>query len=145
MTSPDIVQHHPSPARPASATPVADYLNHQRRPGTSPDAGYVVLPRGVLERLPLPLQQRVAQVLAEVHQAMPPTWTPAYRVTPSRWAKVGDLEEHELTEIGVSSELSSDGDLVYRAPDGSVLAAEDLEKFVLVSAADPLQRGVSFR
>lgn len=130
------------PARttpPRSTTPVADYLDTATRPGVSVDGRYVVLPRVVLEQLPLPLQQKVTQLLAEVHHVLARVpWPQGYRVGALQWRPVEEMVESELRELGVVAELNTDGDLVHRDENGRRLTASDLEKPSPVSCPDPL-------
>lgn len=124
--------------QPASTAPVADYLA-QRRPGVSVDGRYVVLPRSVLDHLPLPLQHQLAGVLSAVHQltAHAP-WPQAYRVNAIGWRPVETMVEHELREIGHVAELDSDGELVHRDRTGQRLTSDQLARPMPVSIPDPL-------
>jgi hypothetical protein len=128
----------PYPVRPSSTRPVADCLAAQRR-GISPDGRYVVLPRVVLEQLPLPLQNRLAAVLAEVHQHLPEQ-TPIYRVYPAVWKQISSLAPEELREAGLEAELGADGEVVYRsATTGQPLTEQDIQQHVMTTVHDPLQ------
>ena len=64
MYTPEPIQPHLRP--PASSTPLHDYLNIPH-PGVP--EGYVVMPRSLVEAMPLPWQQAMVQILAEFHQA----------------------------------------------------------------------------
>jgi len=69
---------------------VRDYLATPR-PGA--DVGYVVVPRSLAEAMPLPWQQHMAYLLSEFHQAFSHITWPTYRVVPSRYEKLVDLED----------------------------------------------------
>jgi hypothetical protein len=83
------------------------------------DGRYVVLPRVVLEHLPLALQQQIVAALAEVHRGTARyPWPPAYRVAAVRWQPVGELVEGELREIGVEASLDTDAQPCVSAASG---------------------------
>jgi hypothetical protein len=126
------------PAGPVTAEPVRDYLN-STRPGLTVDQQYLVLPRAVIERLPIPVQQQLVHALAQVHQiAVNAPW-PVYRVGAGRWAKLADLDEGGLAEVGVIAELDLEGHLVHRSMrTGQPLSEQDLQQYVVVSAPDQL-------
>jgi hypothetical protein len=120
--------------RPASSTPVRDYLSSPH-PGT-PD-NYVVMPKSLVEAMPLPWQQAMVQILAEFHQAYGHLDWPEYRVVPSRREKLVNLDEEQLAEVGCLVEIDVDGELVYRERTGRRIDnPEDTE--VLVSVLDPI-------
>ncbi|WP_285647071.1 hypothetical protein [Lentzea sp. NBRC 102530] len=122
-----------------SARPVHDYLTSARRPGVSADGGYVVLPRAVIEQMPLPVQQQLAHVLHQVHQIAASAPWPIYRVQSCRWARLNELDEAGLQEAGIIAELDLDGVLVHRnLNSGVTLSDSDLEQQVLVTQDDPL-------
>ncbi|GGM64512.1 hypothetical protein GCM10012275_38890 [Longimycelium tulufanense] len=121
---------------PASSTPLRDYLGGARH---GVDPGYVVLPRSLAESMPLPWQQQMAHLLAEFHQAYGHLPWPVYRVVPSRYERLVDLDEEQLAEVGCLVEIDSGGDLVYRDRSGQRI--DDPEsKQVLVSCLDPIPR-----
>src|ERR1700748_848009 len=93
--TPDPIPRPPGP--PAPSAPLHDYFA-QRRPGA--DANYVVLPRSLVEAMPLPWQQHMTYLLSEVHQAFSHVTWPVYRVQPSRREQLTDLDEDQLAEVG---------------------------------------------
>ena len=104
-----------SAARPASSTPLADYL----APGwPGVDENYVVLPRSLAEGMSLPWQQQMSAMLAQFHQAHGNLSWPVYRVVPSRYENLVDLDEEQLAEAGYLVEIDADGDMVYRERSG---------------------------
>lgn len=125
----------PRPAGPpASSTPLRDYFVTPR-PGV--DHGYVVLPRSLMESMPLPWQQHMTYLLAEFHQAYGHLSWPVYRVVPSRYERLVDLDEDQLAEVGAMVEIDAAGELVYRERNGRVI--ENAEQHtVLVSCLDPI-------
>lgn len=129
--------HDPIPrpsGPPASSTPVRDYMA-AGAPGVSPD--YVVVPRALAEAMPLPWQQHFTHLLAEFHRTYGHLKWPIYRVVPSRYEKLTDLDEDQLAEVGAIMEIDSDGSLVYRDRSGRKIEnAED--RTVLVSCLDPI-------
>lgn len=122
---------------PPAVTPAASYRS-TACPGLSVDGRYVVLPRVVLEHLPLPVQQQIITALAEVHRGTARyPWPPAYRVTAAQWRPIRELLEGELREIGVDASLDTDGDLVHRDSTGRRLTGVDLATQVPVPCPDP--------
>jgi hypothetical protein len=120
---------------PASSTPLADQLGHG---GPGVTEGYVVLPRGLAEQMPLPWQRQAASVIAQfqhTHRSLP--W-PAYRVLPSREERLVDLDEEQLAEAGYVVEMDVNGELVYRERNGRKVADPE-QKRVLVTCLDPVQ------
>jgi hypothetical protein len=103
------------------------------------DDNYVVLPRSLVESMPLPWQQQLAHLLSELHGAYGHLPWPIYRVVPSRTERLIDLDEQQLAEVGCLAEIDSDGDLVYRGPDGRRITDPE-EHHVLVSCLDPIPR-----
>lgn len=121
---------------PASSTPLADYLA-RGWPGV--DDGYVVLPRSLAESMSLPWQQQLVNLLAQFHEAHRGLSWPVYRVVPSRYEKLTDLDEEQLAEAGYLVEIDSDGEMVYRERSGRKV--EDPQNTsVLVSCLDPIPR-----
>lgn len=118
--------------RPAS--PLHEYLRVPH-PGTS--ANYVVLPKSLVEAMPLPWQNAVAQILQEFHQAFAHLDWPEYRVVPSRKEKLVNLDEEQLAEVGYLVEIDVDGELVYRERSGRRIDNPE-ETEVLVSVMDPI-------
>lgn len=119
---------------PASSTPLADYLVHGW-PGV--DAGYVVLPRSLAESMSLPWQQQFVHLLAQFHETHGRLQWPVYRVVPSRYERLVDLDEEQLAEAGYLVEIDVGGEMVYRERSGRKV--EDPENTtVLVSCLDPI-------
>lgn len=120
---------------PASSTPLADQLS---RGGPGVTDGYVVLPRGLAEQMPLPWQQQAAGVLAQFHHTHRGLSWPQYRVLPSREERLVDLDEEQLAEAGYVAELDVNGELVYRERNGRKVADPEQHR-VLVTCLDPVQ------
>lgn len=120
---------------PASSTPLADQL---ARGGPGVTEGYVVLPRGLAEQMPLPWQQQAASVLAQFHHTHRGLAWPRYRVLPSREEKLVDLDEEQLAEAGYVVELDVNGELVYRERSGRKVPDPQNTK-VMVTCLDPVQ------
>ena len=132
MFTPDPIQRPVGP--PASTTPVRDYLSTPQ-PGV--DKAYVVLPRSLVESMPLPWQQHMTSLLSELHHAAAHLNWPIYRVVPSRVERLVDLDDDQLAEVGAIMEIDTDGELVYRERNGGrIMNAED--RTVLVSCTDPI-------
>lgn len=132
MFTPDPIPRPAGP--PASSTPLHDYFT-TARPGV--DQGYVVLPRSLVESMPLPWQQHMAYLLHEFHQAYGHLNWPIYRVVPSRYERLVDLDEEQLAEVGAMVEIDADGEVVYRERSGRVIDRAE-ERSVLVSCLDPI-------
>lgn len=132
MFTPDRIPRRGGP--PASSTPLGDYLDRAER---GMDEGYAVLPRSLAEAMPLPWQQRMRDLLAEFHQAYEHLPWPVYRVVPSRYERLADLDEQQLAEIGCTVEVGDGGDLEYRMRDGSRVSEPESHE-VLVSCVDPV-------
>ncbi|MFD2421937.1 hypothetical protein [Amycolatopsis pigmentata] len=128
----------PPPARaskpPASTTPLADYLSHGW-PGV--DEGYVVLPRSLAESMSLPWQQQLAGLLSQFHETHRGLSWPIYRVVPSRYENLVDLDEEQLAEAGYLVEIDTEGEMVYRERGGRKVE-DPGNTTVLVSCLDPL-------
>ncbi len=124
----------PHMGRPASSSPVRDYL---RTPHPGTPENYVVMPKSLVEAMPLPWQHAMVQILAEFHQAYGHLNWPEYRVVPSRRERLVNLDEEQLAEAGYLVEIDVDGELVYRERSGRRIDnPEDTE--VLVSVMDPI-------
>jgi hypothetical protein len=132
MFTPDPIPRPSGP--PASSTPLHDYFGTPR-PGA--DAGYVVLPRSLVEAMPLPWQQQMTYLLAEFHQAFAHVTWPIYKVQPSRHERLTDLDEEQLAEVGFLVEIDPSGEVVYRDRAGRVVELP-AETTVLVSCLDPI-------
>jgi hypothetical protein len=113
---------------------VRDYLATPR-PGA--DAAYVVVPRSLAEAMPLPWQQHMAYLLSEFHQAFSHVTWPMYRVVPSRYEKLVDLDEEQLAEVGCLVEIDTDGEVVYRDRTGRLIE-HPADMNVLVACLDPI-------
>lgn len=134
MFTPDPIPRPTGP--PASSTPLSDYLAAAEH---GVDSGYAVLPRSLAESMPLPWQQQMRNLLAELHQAYGYLQWPTYRVVPARYERVADLDEDQLAEIGCTVEVGDDGELEYRMRDGHRIESPDTYQ-VLVSCLDPIPR-----
>lgn len=132
MFTPDPIPRPAGP--PASSTPLRDYFA-QPHPGVT--EGYAVLPRSLVESMPLPWQQQLTHLLAEFHQAFGHLNWPIYRVQPSRYEKLVDLDEDQLAEVGCIVEIDANGELVYRERNGRLITNAE-EATVLVSCLDPI-------
>jgi hypothetical protein len=130
--TPDPISRPAGP--PASSAPVRDYLATPR-PGA--DAAYVVVPRSLAEAMPLPWQQHMAYLLSEFHQAFSHVTWPTYRVVPSRYEKLVDLDEEQLAEVGCLVEIDTDGEVVYRDRTGRLIE-HPADMNVLVACLDPI-------
>ncbi|GAB3498501.1 hypothetical protein [Amycolatopsis cihanbeyliensis] len=119
---------------PASSTPLADYLS-RALPGV--DSGYVVLPRSLVESMSLPWQQQLVQLLAQFHNTHAGLSWPVYRVVPSRYERLVDLDEEQLAEAGYLVEIGVEGELVYRERSGRKVEQPE-QTTVLVSCLDPI-------
>lgn len=125
----------PRPAgRPASSTPLRDYLNATNQ---GVDAGYAVVPRSLAESMPLPWQQQFATLMSQLHQAYAHLQWPVYRVVPSRYERLVDLDEEQLAEAGYLMEIDSDGEIVYRGRNGAPVDNPE-QTTALVSVLDPI-------
>lgn len=124
----------PEPATPASTTPVADYLDRPA-PGATPD--HLVVPRSLAQSMPLRWQQVFVGLLADLHDAYAHLPWPEYRVVPSRWEALTDLDEEQLAAAGYLADLGPDGELEYRdAADATV--PDPAAHRVLAPVDDPL-------
>ncbi|WP_216214414.1 hypothetical protein [Amycolatopsis aidingensis] len=120
---------------PASSTPLADYLSSRALPGV--DSGYVVLPRSLAESMSLPWQQHLVQLLAQFHNTHAGLSWPVYRVVPSRYERLVDLDEEQLAEVGYLVEIGVEGEVVYRERSGRKVEQPE-QTTVLVSCLDPI-------
>lgn len=130
----------PRPAGPpASATPLHDHLERAGEGLISDDAGYVVLPRSLVEQMPLSWQQQMAYLLGELHSVCEDLSWPVYQVVPSRTERLVDLDEGQLAEAGFHLEIDGSGELVYRDRHGIAIADPESRE-VLVRCLDPIPR-----
>lgn len=125
-----MTMYTPEPMR----SPLPDYLR-KPHPGTSEN--YVVLPKSLVEAMPLPWQNALWQILSEFHQTFAHLEWPEYRVVPSRKEKLVNLDEEQLAEVGYIVEIDVDGELVYRERTGRRIDNPE-ETEVLVSVMDPI-------
>src|SRR3954447_10993233 len=101
----------PDSSVPASTTPVQDYLD---RPAPGATEDHIVVPRSLAQSMPLRWQQVFVGALRDLHDAYSHLPWPDYRVIPSRWEALSDLDEDQLTAAGYIADIESDGNLVYR-------------------------------
>jgi hypothetical protein len=118
-----------------SPTPLRDALV-RGRPGVQDS--YVVLPRSLIEEMPLAWQNAMVQILAEFHQTYAHLSWPEYRVVPSRRERLVNLDEDQLAEVGYLVEIDADGEVVYRERGGGKPLADPESIEVLVSCVDPI-------
>jgi hypothetical protein len=123
-----------------STTRIADYLDAMSRPGTSLDNRYVVLPRIVLEHLPVALLREMVGLLSRMHEmAAELPWPQSYRVEAIRWRSLTGLDETQLRELGIIAELDWNGDLIHRDENtGRPLTSAQLTHPIAELCPDPL-------
>ena len=131
----------PDPFPPASTTPVQDYLDAPA-PGATPD--HLVVPRALAQSMPLRWQQVFVGLLADLHDAYAELPWPAYRVVPSRWERLVDLDDEQLQVVGYVTDLDADGQLEYRDGDDRPVADPEQQR-VLAPIDDPLPRAADGR
>ena len=122
------------PHAPASTTPLRDYLD---RPARGATQDYLVVPRALAQSMPLRWQQVFTGLLADLHDAYANLEWPEYRVVPSRWEVLADLDEDQLAAAGFLADLGADGELVYRDAADQVVTDPDRHQ-VLAAVEDPL-------
>lgn len=122
------------PHFPASTTPLRDYLDRPARGATD---DYLVIPRSIAQSMPLRWQQVFTGLLADLHDAYGHLQWPEYRVVPSRWELLSDLDEDQLADAGFLADLGPDGELVYRDAADQVVADPGRHR-VLAAVDDPL-------
>lgn len=122
-----------SPA-PASTTPVQDYLDRPSRGATD---DHLVVPRSLAQSMPLRWQQVFVGLLADLHDAYGHLPWPDYRVIPSRWELLVDLDEEQLATVGYHTDLGPDGELEYRDANEELVSAPERHR-VLAPVDDPL-------
>lgn len=119
---------------PSSNTPLKDHLDDTE---LGVDTGYVVLPRNLIESMPLRWQQTMVHLLSDLHEVYGYLSWPTYQVIPSRHELLTNLDDDQLAEIGCTVEVGDDGALEYRTRSGDLI--EDPETHsVLVSCLDPI-------
>lgn len=126
----------PEPPTPASTTPVADYLD---RPAPGATEDHLVVPRSLAQSMPLRWQQVFVGLLADLHDAYGHLPWPEYRVVPSRWERLTDLDEEQLFAAGYLADLGADGELEYRDAADTPIADPAAHR-VLAPVDDPLPR-----
>lgn len=143
MFTPDPIPRPTGP--PASSTPLGDYLSQvtQFPMPYGVDTDYAVIPRSLAESMPLPWQQHMRQLLSDFHQVHGQLRWPVYRVVPSRYERLTDLDDDQLAEAGCVVEVGDDGELEYRHRDGHKIDDPD-RKQVLVSCLDPIPKHQSW-
>jgi hypothetical protein len=124
----------PEPSVPASTTPVQDYLD---RPARGATEDHLVVPRSLAQSMPLRWQQVFVGLLADLHDAYGHVAWPDYRVVPSRWERLVDLDEEQLAAAGYVADLAQDGQLEYRDSADNVVADPENHQ-VLAPVSDPL-------
>jgi hypothetical protein len=123
----------PEPSVPASTTPVEDYLD---RPARGATQDHLVVPRSLAQSMPLRWQQVFVGLLADLHDAYGHLPWPDYKVVPSRWELLVDLDEEQLAAAGYVADLGPEGDLEYR--DAADNVVQDPERHrVLAPVDDP--------
>lgn len=121
-------------AGPASTTPVRDYLD---RPARGATEDHLVVPRSLAQSMPLRWQQVFVGLLADLHDAYGHLSWPDYKVVPSRWELIVDLDEEQLAAAGYVADLGSDGELEYRDAADKVVPDPEHQR-VLAPVDDPL-------
>lgn len=119
---------------PASTTPVQDYLDRSA-PGATAD--HLVVPRSLAQSMPLRWQQVFVGLMADLHDAYGHLPWPDYRVVPSRWELLVDLDEEQLASAGFHADLGQDGELEYRDAAEALVENPDRHR-VLAPITDPL-------
>ncbi len=129
------------PPTPASTTPVADYLD---RPAPGATEDHLVVPRSLAQSMPLRWQQVFVGLLADLHDAYRDQPWPQYRVVPSRWERLADMDEEQLAASGFHADLGPDGELEYRDARDE-LVTDAATRRVLAPVDDPLPRASAGR
>ena len=111
-----------------------DYLD-RAVPGASTD--YLVIPRALAQSMPLRWQQVFVGLLTDLHDAYGHLTWPEYRVVPSRWEIVADLDEGQLAVAGIHADLGPQGTLEYRDIDERLITDPERHR-VLAPVEDPL-------
>ena len=124
----------PESSVPASTTPVQDYLD---RPARGATEDHLVVPRSLAQSMPLRWQQVFIGLLADLHDAYGHLAWADYRVVPSRWERLVDLDEEQLAAAGFHADLGPDGELEYRDAREQLVSDPENHR-VLAPVADPL-------
>ena len=111
-----------------------DYLD---RPAPGATVDHVVVPRSLAQSMPLRWQQVFVGLLTDLHDAYGHLTWPEYRVVPSRWEIVSDLDEGQLAVAGIHADLGADGGLEYRDIDERLITDPERHR-VLAPVEDPL-------
>ena len=131
----------PEPPAPASTTPLQDYLDRPA-PGATP--GFLVVPRSLAQSMPLRWQQVFVGLLADLHDAYAELPWPDYKVVPSRWERLVDLDDEQLQAAGYVTDLDADGQLEYRDDADNRVPDPDRHR-VLAPIDDPLPKAAGGR
>jgi hypothetical protein len=124
----------PEPSVPASTTPLQDYLDRAAHGATE---DHLVVPRSLAQSMPLRWQQVFVGLLADLHDAYGHLPWPDYKVVPSRWELLVDLDEEQLAAAGYVADLGADGELEYRDSADEVVPDPENHR-VLAPVGDPL-------
>ena len=119
---------------PASTTPVQDYLD---RPAPGATDNHLVVPRSLAQSMPLRWQQVFVGLLADLHDAYGHLPWPDYKVVPSRWERLVDLDEQQLAAAGYHADLGPDGELEYLDAEEEVVPDPQHHR-ILAPVDDPL-------
>jgi hypothetical protein len=131
----------PEASVPASTTPVQDYLD---RPSRGATEDHLVVPRSLAQSMPLRWQQVFVGLLADLHDAYGHLPWPDYKVIPSRWELLVDMDEEQLAAAGFHADLGTDGELEYRDGDDDLVPDPEHQR-VLAPVDDPLPRAAAGR
>ena len=123
----------PDPTGRASTTPLRDYLDRPAPGSAGPD--HLVVPRSLAQSMPLRWQQVFVGLLADLHDAYAELPWPDYKVVPSRWERLVDLDEEQLQAAGYVTELDAEGDLEYRDAADRVSAGTADQVYLLLRVA----------
>ena len=113
-----------------------DYLDRPA-PGATDD--HLVVPRSLAQSMPLRWQQVFVGLLADLHDAYAELPWPDYKVVPSRWERLVDLDDEQLQAAGYVTDLDADGHLEYRDAADDPVPDPDRHR-VLAPIDDPLPR-----
>jgi hypothetical protein len=89
--------------------------------------------------MPLRWQQVFVGLLADLHDAYAELPWPDYRIVPSRWERLVDLDEEQLRAVGYVTDLDAEGRLEYRDAADHPVDQPDRQR-VLAPIDDPLPR-----
>ncbi len=111
-----------------------DYLD---RPAPGATEDHLVMPRSLAQSMPLRWQQVFVGLLADLHDAYGHLPWPDYKVIPSRWELLVDLDEEQLAAAGFHADLGPDGELEYRDAREQLVPDPEHHR-VLAPVHDPL-------